>query len=113
MAGAGPEENSRFAGFTYIRTLLALELGDSIISGSSEATDLNSKKKRKNSVSSIGTGPLVVGKVIMERGLAYLRHGGDEAGGHTDGPQALTSSREVSGGEHREQNPSGEGIKGN
>lgn len=56
---------------------------------------------------------MVVGKVIMERGLAYLRHGGDEAGGHTDGPQALTSSREVSGGEHREQNPSGEGIKGN
>jgi hypothetical protein len=28
--------------FTYIRTLLALELGDGIIGRSSEATDLNS-----------------------------------------------------------------------
>lgn len=42
----------------------------------------------------------------LERGLRgdllYLRDGGDEAGGHTDGPQALAGSREVSGGEHRE-----------
>lgn len=49
-----------------------------------------------------------------ERGW-YLRHGGHETGGHTDGPQALTSSKEVSGGEHRVKNPTvvrGEGIDG-
>lgn len=34
--------------------------------------------------------------------VTYLRNGGHEARSHADRPQALTSSREISGGEHRE-----------
>lgn len=44
----------------------------------------------------------------------YLRHGGHETGGHTGGPQALASNKEVSGGEHRGEIPryyGGEGIE--
>jgi hypothetical protein len=40
---AAQRKKTRLAVFTYIRTLLALELGDGIVGRSSEATDLNRK----------------------------------------------------------------------
>lgn len=81
---------------TYIGALLTLELGDGIVGGGrSETTNL------------IGTqsGLVLLPQSCYGRGLLYLRHGGDEAGGDADGAQALACSREVSSGKHRGSNP--------
>lgn len=107
--GAGTHEKKiALAGNnTYIRALLALELGDSIVGGRSITAQL--EFGRDQSIDDPQVGDSVW---VDERGDAgdagggrYLRHGGDEAGAHAGRPQALASSREVSGGEHRGQIP--------
>lgn len=107
LAPAQRRKKTRSAGITYIGALLALELGDGIVSGGSKATDL-----KENHESQSNWRNLSVVRVMLARGGSYLRHGGDEAGGDADGAQALTSSREVSGSEHREEIPSGVRVRG-